>query len=393
MPRFDPWDQGDTIFSSTTFSSDGPVGGPHTTPRGTRRQNQFFLLSARRVRLDLHRHLEGSHSPAALAAVAQQFGIVDPVFFDARLQRYRTPDELTHALTMSKPSDDALLFYRCITKARAAYTSVAAIAELARLAFVEAAAETDGFEMRVSLFSMTRTLLDHEGLAWRDMAPMAFAERARTLVLALVAARDDAVVSEKKPILLRVGFSRTFESEPHYRAMAAILREHRDAICGLDVLGIVIGPDKEPMPGALHDILVSLRADIPDLTIHAGEFEGHGSVDRSLALEPQGIGHGVRSVDNPATLARLARAGVTLEVCPTSNRMLIPSVVAQLETSGTPLRRLQQAQVHCVLGSDDPTPMATSFSAEWDLAVSLGVDMDLLKRDTERRWRQLPTPR
>ena len=341
------------------------------------------------MRLDLHRHLEGSHSPAALAAVAAQFGVTDPVFFDGA--RHRTAAELAKVLTMSAPSDDALLFYQCITKARAAYVSEAAIGELARRAFVEAAADTDGLEMRVSLFSMTRTLLDNERIAWRDLAPVAFAERARSLLLAVLAARDAAVTSEKKPMLLRVGFSRTFESERHYRAMAAILPEHRAALCGLDVLGIVIGPDKEPMPPALRSILESLRPDIPDLTIHAGEFEGHPSVERTLELQPQGIGHGVRSVESDATLARLAKDGVTLEVCPTSNRMLIPTVLAGLEgrRGATPLKALQQAHVHCVLGSDDPTPMGTSFTTEWALASSLGVDMALLERDTERRWRQL----
>lgn len=343
------------------------------------------------MRLDLHRHLEGSHSPAALAAVAAQFHVTDPVFFDPLRQRYRSPAELTQALTMSGPAGDAQVFYQCITKARAAYVSEQAILELARRAFLEAAADTDGFEMRVSLFSMTRTLLDNQRIAWRELAPVAFAERARAVLLAVLAARDAAVASENKTMLLRVGFSRTFESEPHYRALAALLSEHRAALCGLDVLGIVTGADKEPMPRALLSILESLRQDIPDLTIHAGEFEGHDSVERTLELQPQGIGHGVRSLESEHTLERLAKEGVTLEVCPTSNRLLIASELDQLEQrhGATPLRALQQAHVHCVLGSDDPTPMGTSFTGEWALARSLGVDMELLQDDTERRWRQL----
>ncbi|MDP2343575.1 MAG: hypothetical protein Q8O67_21630 [Deltaproteobacteria bacterium] len=351
----------------------------------------FYAIA---VRLDLHRHLEGSHSPAALAAVAEQFGINDPVFFDVVEQRYRTGEELRSALTLSGPSDDAQLFYRCIIKARAAYTSEAAIAELARRAFVEAATETHGFEMRVSLFSMTRTLLDHEQVEWRTLAPVAFAERARRLLLLVLRARDEAAASERKPILLRVGFSRTFESEEHYRALAEVVREHRAAICGLDVLGIVIGPDREPMPAALRAILASLRKDVPDLTIHAGEFEGHDSVERTLELDPQAIGHGVRSIESDATLARLAREGVTLEVCTTSNRLLIPTVLRTLEhrCGGTPLRALQQAHVHCVLGSDDPTPMGTTFAHEYELAATLGADMKLLAQDTARRWHQLRSP-
>ena len=347
------------------------------------------------ARLDLHRHLEGSHSPAALVAVAQAHRLVDPVFFDAAAKRYRTAAELSAVLTMAGPSDDAMVFYRCITQARAAYVTVDAIAELARLAFVEAAHDTDGFEMRVSLFSMTRTLLDNEGIDWRSLPPVAFAEKARAILLAVLGARDAAVVSESKPMLLRVGFSRTFESEAHYEAMASILPEHKAAICGLDVLGIVVGPDKEPMPVALRRILERLRPDIPDLTIHAGEFEDHTSVERTLELQPQGIGHGVRSVESDATLARLATDGVTLEVCPTSNHLLIPTVLRTLEhrRGVTPLRALQQAHVHCVLGSDDPTPMGTTFSTEWARAEANGVDMVRLEADIDRRWQQLVSRR
>ncbi len=347
------------------------------------------------VRIDLHRHLEGSHSAAALAAVAAAFDVRDPLYFDAALGRHKTAAELAPQLALGAPSDDATLFYACITRARAAYVSEAAIAALARAAFAEAADDTDGLEMRVSLFSMTRTLLDNTGVAWRDLAPVAFAERARALLLGVLAARDAVVVEKRKPIVVRVGFSRTFESAPHYAAMAEVLREHKAALCGLDVLGIVATGDREPMPAALRTILLSLRKDIADLTVHAGEFEGADSVERTLELAPEGIGHGVRSVESDATMARLRDQGVTLEVCPSSNRLLIPSTLRALEAQrgATPLLALQRAHVHCVLGSDDPTPMSTSYTHEEQVAQRLGVDMERLRADTARRWAQLPQPR
>ncbi len=349
------------------------------------------VVSEPTLRLDLHRHLEGSHSPAALCAVAAQFEITDPLFFDPATRRYRTAAELSSGLTMGAASDDPMVFYECIKKARAAYVSEAAIAELARLTFLEAADDTDGFEMRVSLFSMTRTLLENERTPWRELPPRDFAERARKLLLVVLAARDAAVAIAHKPMLVRVGFSRTFESEPHYRALAAVLPEHRASVSGLDVLGIVTGADPEPMPPALRSILEGLRQHLPDLTIHAGEFANHQSVERMLELRPNGIGHGVHSVESDATLQRLASEGVTLEVCPTSNLMLIPTALARLQKqrATTPLRALQQAKVHCVLGSDDPIPMGTCFAHEWSLAGELGVDLALLEADTLRRWKQL----
>jgi adenosine deaminase len=136
---------------------------------------------------------------------------------------------------------------------------------------------------------------------------------------------------------------------------------------------------------------------LPDLTIHAGELEGADAVERALALAPQAIGHGVRSLEEPATVDRLAKSSVTLEVCPTSNRLLIAADIAALEQAYamTPLRALQIRHVRCVLGSDDPTVMGTSFRRELEVARREGVDLDRIKADSERRWTEMTgqTPR
>ena len=345
------------------------------------------------MHLDLHRHLEGSHSAAALIAVAREFDIRTPTFFDPATSQYRSPVELATDITMSGPTDDSSVFYRCIVKARAAYVSVPAIGALARAAFTEAAADTDGFEMRLSLFSMARTLIENQRLDWRKVDPIEFAETyARPILIEVIAARDAIQTATMTPMLLRLGLSRTFESEPHYRALAKVIIEHASALIGLDVLGIVAPPDTEPLPAALVSILDELRPHLPDLTIHAGEFASHASVDRTLELSPRGIGHGVHSLESRATLERLAREGVTLEVCPTSNRLLIPTALAALEHlhgGHTPLRALQAANVHCILGSDDPTPMGTSFREELEVARVAGVDLERLEADSVRRWTEL----
>jgi hypothetical protein len=344
------------------------------------------------MRLDLHRHLEGSHSPRALLEVARAFDVRSAPFFDEARGAFREAEALAAELTLAAPSDDASAFYRCICAARAAYVSAEAVGALARLAFREAADETDGLEMRVSLFSMARTLAERRHVAWRDLAPVRFAEAwARPALVAVLAARDAVAAETGKPLLVRLGLSRTFESEPHYRALAGVVAEHAAALVGLDVLGIVSGPDREPMPPALVHILDGLRAHLPDLSVHAGEFEGHASVDRTLALGPRAIGHGVRSLESPATLERLARDGVTLEVCPTSNRLLIPTALAALERArgAAPLVALQRAGVPCVLGSDDPAPMGTSYARERERAAEAGADLARLDADARRRWAQL----
>ena len=343
--------------------------------------------------LDLHRHLEGSHSPTALADVARTFDIRHEVFYDAAAQRFRTPAELVARLTMAEPSEKSDVFYACIVNARRAYVSVPAIGALARAAFRDAAAETDGVEMRLSLFSMARTLIEKDTPNWKAVPPIEFADRyARPILLEVIAARDEVQAVTGIPLLLRLGLSRTFESEPHYRAFGAMAVEHAASLVGLDVLGILQPPDTEPLPEKLVEILQDMRRVLPDLTIHAGEFAGHESIDRTLELSPRGIGHGVHALESPATLERLTREGVTLEVCPTSNRLLIPRRLAALEAAHhghTPLRALQNAGVHTVLGSDDPTPMGTTFRDELRIAGEAGVDLARLEADMTRRWTEI----
>lgn len=97
---------------------------------------------------------------------------------------------------------------------------------------------------------------------------------------------------------------------------------------------------------------------------HAGELAGPASVVGALdALGARRIAHGVRAVEDPALVRRLAGEGVTLDVCPTSNVML--SVVPDLDSH--PLRRLLEAGVRCTLNGDDPLLFGPGLLEEYAL--------------------------
>jgi adenosine deaminase len=55
-------------------------------------------------------------------------------------------------------------------------------------------------------------------------------------------------------------------------------------------------------------------------TIHAGEADGPESVENAIEFGTKRIGHGVRSYEDPEVVELIKREGVTLEMCPTSNR-------------------------------------------------------------------------
>jgi adenosine deaminase len=84
---------------------------------------------------------------------------------------------------------------------------------------------------------------------------------------------------------------------------------------------------------------------------HAGE-EGPADYVRTAldVLQVERIDHGVRSIDDPALIGRLARDQVPLTVCPLSNLKL--KVVKDLGQH--PLKRLLDAGVRVTINADDP---------------------------------------
>jgi len=71
--------------------------------------------------------------------------------------------------------------------------------------------------------------------------------------------------------------------------------------------------------------------------------------------------HGVRSVEDPRVLDRIASTGVALEVCPVSNVAL--GVYSDL--SSVPLPQLMEAGVTVALGADDPLLFGSQLAGQY----------------------------
>jgi adenosine deaminase len=108
------------------------------------------------------------------------------------------------------------------------------------------------------------------------------------------------------------------------------------------------------------------------ITVHAGELVGAQSVRGALDhLKPARIGHGVRAIEDPALVDRLAGEGIVLEVCPGSNIAIgvFPSYEAH------PFPKLRDAGVRLTLSSDDPPFFHTSLAREYRTArAHFGLD-------------------
>jgi aminodeoxyfutalosine deaminase len=137
------------------------------------------------------------------------------------------------------------------------------------------------------------------------------------------------------------------------------LRGQADGVVGLGFAG----PEAETWPTEpFAPTFARARASGLRSLPHAGEMSGPRSVWEALdLLGADRIGHGVRAIDDPALMDRLAREQVPLEVCPTSNLGigLYPKLAEH------PLPRLLAAGLAVSLASDDPPMFSTSLVEEF----------------------------
>jgi adenosine deaminase len=129
-------------------------------------------------------------------------------------------------------------------------------------------------------------------------------------------------------------------------------------VVGMDVAGNEAHPNR---PGHL-DVLARARAEGIPFTVHAGEGSGPEAVREVVdLLGPARIGHGIRAIEDPALVQRLARDGTHLEICPSCNIQLglYPSFDA------LPVGRLARAGVNVGINTDQRTITDTDLGREY----------------------------
>ena len=97
------------------------------------------------------------------------------------------------------------------------------------------------------------------------------------------------------------------------------------------------------------------------MTIHAGEADGEDSVRAALEMGAVRIGHGVRAGKNPEILEEIRSKGITLEMCPTSNRYT--RSIENMEDY--PLLMYLEKGIRVTVNTDDPAIEGTTISREF----------------------------
>ncbi len=195
-----------------------------------------------------------------------------------------------------------------------------------------------------------------EGSRWLEIQidPTSYAPFVGGITPALEIVLDEAAAVSREPGAAQVGVVVAASRMRHpleARTLARLAARHAGTTAG-SVVGFGLSNDeRRGDTGEFAPAFRIARNAGLLLVPHAGELLGADAVEETLdALEPERLGHGVRSVEDPRVLDRLVEAGVTLEVCPASNVAL-----GVFESpSSVPLRELLAAGATVALGADDP---------------------------------------
>ena len=161
--------------------------------------------------------------------------------------------------------------------------------------------------------------------------------------------------------------------EPDHGAQTAgwAVDEPPDGLVSLGLGGAEAGVDRRDFADAFGRARAAGLHSVP----HAGEGAGGAeSVWAALrALRADRIGHGIRSVDDPALVGHLAEHRIPLEVCPISNvrTRVVPDLAEH------PLPSLLDEDVVVCINTDDPPMFATDLGHEYrSIASAFGLGID-----------------
>jgi adenosine deaminase len=302
--------------------------------------------------VDLHRHLEGSIRPETSRELATRTGA------DA------LPEQWREALVAAEREEGLLPYLAKIENATALVRTLDDWRRVATEAVDDAVRDgLAALELRFSpQFIASMTGLDADDVI--DAVSDAVGHAA-----------SDAVATTGRPIEVGlIGIVVRDEGPDSALTQVRRLLRHQRTLVGADLAG-----DEAGYPAALFAPAFRLarEAGLP-VTIHAGEAAGPRSVWDALRLEPQRIGHGVRSAEDPRLLAHLAAAEVTLEVAITSN----VQTGAARSRAKHQLATLVAAGVRVALCTDNPAVSDTRLTREYELAGDLvdAASLDVIRQ-------------
>jgi adenosine deaminase len=152
------------------------------------------------------------------------------------------------------------------------------------------------------------------------------------------------------------------------------------AFAGSRVVALDIAGDEAGFPLAPHTKAFQYAQEHNLFrTAHAGEAAGPESVWETVRLlHPTRIGHGIRSIEDPMLVAHLRENRIHLEVCPSSNVQIVPSID---DFAHHPIDRLYRGGVLLNINTDTRMLTPTTLTREYEeVQRAFGWSLDDFRR-------------
>ena len=160
------------------------------------------------------------------------------------------------------------------------------------------------------------------------------------------------------------------ESVAQAQKVIEIALDKKDkGIVGVDLAGNEADYSGEPF----QELFKIVRQSGLRVTIHAGEWGGAENVKQAIeVLGAERIGHGIRVLEDPYTVALAKERGTLFEVCVTSNHH--SGVVENL--TDHPIKQMIQEGLNVTINTDDPSISRINLSSEYQTVNQvLGLPM------------------
>jgi adenosine deaminase len=179
---------------------------------------------------------------------------------------------------------------------------------------------------------------------------------------------------------------RTFSERQNAIIVEKAIRYTSRGIVGIDIAGVRRNGQRYSYRD-LTPLVDEARAAGLGVTIHVGEEGGeHGLAETREVVEtlrPDRIGHGILAAQDEELMAALRDAGITLEICPTSN--LLTKALRSEDAVRDTIRAFSDHGVAFTIATDGPEMMRTHLRDEFELLLRIdALDEDGLREANAR---------
>ena len=302
-------------------------------------------------KVELHRHLEGSLRLRTMLELARAQGFTGPINTGSlsNLVQVQKSEPSTYQNFLSK-----------FSTLRQFYRSPEVIARLTREAVEDAAKDNIRYlELRFTPVALSRA----ERFQLADVMDW------------VCESTQKAALEFGLRVRLIVSVNRHESVEQAEEVVGLAVDRRARGLVGLDLAGNEAEFPAEPFARMFR----AAQQSGLKLTIHAGEWGGAANVRAAFELfNADRIGHGVRVVEDPSTMAMARERRAAFEVCVTSNYQTGVTPAATVH----PLMKMLEEGLNVTICSDDPSISQITLTDEYHRVCE---DMDLSQSRLKER--------